>query len=399
MGVARGARLGACAAAASIVLVASACSGGGTTAADDASTSRPSSSITTVDGGSSDGTGGAGSEGGEAAAPLVKPTAPLCTLAGPPAAAPGEVLVFDESFDGPLDPNRWNVETGYKGHDGILNTASAANAVPRDGALQVTTETNPSDADHPWVSGQIDTLNRYARTYGKIEFRARFPFAKGLWYALWGRPWSQPFPEIDIEVVNRPTETMSQVYFVNHWAAPPLPADARRSYAMFKQDVSDWHTYTVLWKPGSLEWLIDGVSKMTAQPQGVPNLPVYWIINGWAGGWIGNPTVDTPASTTFQVDYMRVYRVDGLIADPQIKVVNLHPDYASTSLIEVAIANFDEACVHVEMYDGGTLVSATSTAPYKFQLAPLTVGQAHQISFVATDGVRSTKVEVDATIH
>lgn len=331
--------------------------------------------------------------------PEEEPPGPLCTLSGPPSLAPEDVLVYSEDFDGDaVDPTKWNIGSGYRGHDAIANTASPANAVVAGGLLEIVSERNPADTVHPYVSGLVDTLGKFARTYGRIEFRARFPYAAGVWYAIWGRPWSQSFPEIDIEVVNRPTKSNTELYFVNHWAAPPLPADERRSYVMDDTlDLTVFHTYTLLWKPGVLEWQIDGAAKMQAQPQGVPDLPVYWIINGWVGGWPGAPTSTTPFPNTFEVDYLHVYRVDGLIADPVIKIVNSRTKYAKKDAIEVALANFDEACAHVEMYDGATLVRTTSTRPYRLPLSRFSSG-AHTISFVATDGVRRTTSTLDTRV-
>ena len=328
-----------------------------------------------------------------------EPPLPLCTLTGPPAATPGDTLVFSEEFDGTaVDPLNWNVQSGYRGHGGIANTASPANAVVKDGTLQITTERDPANTQYPYKSGHIDSLGKFARTYGKIEFRARFPFAAGVWFALWGRPWSQPFPEIDIEIINRPAKTNPELYFVNHWASEPLPANDRRSFAMLNlPDLSEFHVYTVLWKPDLLEWQFDGVTKMQAKPQGIPNLPVYWIINGWVGSWVGNPTDATPFPNTFEVDYVRVYPIAGVIADPLLKIVNQRTKYKRTDAIQIAAANFDEACVHVEMYDGNTPTRTTSTRPYQFRLSTLGTGM-HHLTFVATDGVRSTTSTIDVQI-
>lgn len=333
-----------------------------------------------------------------------EPPEPVCTLTGPPAATPGDVLVNAQDFDtATLDPLTWTVRDGYRGHSTIANTASAANAVIHDGSLFITTERDTTNPTYPYRSGWIDSLDKYARTYGKIEIRARFPpFAAGVWYAMWGRPWSQPFPEIDIELMNIPGKKKTQVYFVNHWAAPPLPADERRSYTVFDTiDVTQFHTYTVLWKPDVLEWSVDGVVKMQAPPQGIPNLPVYWMINGWVGGWGGAPSAATPFPATFEVDYVHVYRVDGLIAEPAIKIVDPQPSYKRADAIEVAIANFDEACAHVELRDADQRVWTTSTRPYRFPLSHLRRAGAgiHKLSFVATDGVRSTTATLDVPIE
>lgn len=380
----------------SMALVASAfiaCGDGASAPAQEVWTSKPDP---VANGDDAD----AGDDGADAGPLLAEPTGPLCTLAGPPSSAPGDVLVYSQDFDAAaLDPLDWNFATGYRGHGTVVNTAAPANAISAGGLLSIVTEKNPSDTAHPYVSGMIDTLGKFARTYGKIEFRARFPYAGGVWYAIWGRPWSQSFPEIDIEVVNRPAKPNTELYFVNHWAAPPLPADDRRSFVMTDTlDVSVFHTYTLLWKPGSLQWQIDGVPKMDAKPQGVPDLPVYWIINGWVGGWPGAPTDATRFPATFDVDYVHVYRVDGLVADPAIKVLNSRTKYARTDMIEVSIANFDESCAHVEMYEGTTLLRTTSTRPLRFAAARLTPG-AHTITFVATDGVRKTSTTLETQVN
>jgi hypothetical protein len=163
-------------------------------------------------------------------------------------------------------------------------------------------------------------------------------------------------------------------------------------------DVTQFHTYTILAKPGLLEWQVDGATLMQAPAQGVPDLPLAWIINGWVGGWPGTPTDATPFPATFEVDYVRVYRVDGLLADPAIRIMNIHPAYEKSEKVEIAVANFDGVCAHIEMYDGDKLIRTTSTRPYKFDFKKLNSGP-HQITFVATDGVRRATATLSAEIN
>jgi beta-glucanase (GH16 family) len=190
----------------------------------------------------------------------------------------------------------------------------------------------------------------------------------------------------------------TQLYFVNHWAAPPLPAAIRRTFALVDDlDLSQFHDYTIDWKPDSLEWRIDGQTHLQADSRGIPKLPVYWIVNGWVGGWSGNPSDETPLPTSFEVDSMKVYRVDGLVAEPQVFVPRARTTYPHTRVLDVAVANFDEVCAHVSMYDGETLLRTTSTAPYRFALARLSPG-AHTLQFVATDGVRTARTTLQVSI-
>jgi beta-glucanase (GH16 family) len=331
------------------------------------------------------------------------PELPLCTLAGPPAPSSGEVLVFSDEFDGEeVDESKWTLYDGDRGHGGVSNVAQRENVRVHDGLLHVETTRTAEGAALPYASGYLETLGKFARTYGKIEIRARFPYAAGVWFAIWGRPWWEAFPELDIELVNRPTVGHSQLYFVNHWAAPPLPADQRRRFVMMENEIdySDFHTYTLVWRPDLMEWSVDGVPKFEITPftNGLPSLPVYWIVNGWVGGWAGNPDATTPFPNSFEVDYLRVYRLDGLIAPPEIKVVSPKQEYVRGSTIRVVTANFDEACSHVEMYDGERLVKTAAGSQVAFSTNSLTPGK-HRITFVATDGERRVLAILDPEIR
>lgn len=325
-----------------------------------------------------------------------------CTLTGPPKVVPADTLVFEENFDGTtLDARRWTPYQGFR-RSGILNYASSDQVKVEGGLLRISAvrSATPADPAYPYDAGFIDSLGKWARTYGRIEFRARFPFAGGVWYAIWGRPWTQSFPEIDIEVINRPGDATGQLYFVHHWAGEPLPADLRRAYVMRQNaDWSQWHTYTIDWKPDAISWAVDGAVAMKATGEHVPKLPVYWMINGWVGGWPGNPTDKTPFPTTFEVDYMRVWRTGGVLADPAIRLAATpKSSYERKEWINVGIANFDEACAHVELRDGNLVVWSTSTAPYRVPMAVLAAGK-HTLKIVATDGVRTAEsAEFDVTV-
>ena len=317
-----------------------------------------------------------------------------CTLTGPPEATAGDTLVWSDEFSGDaIQSKNWYVHEDSGERDTLLNSFSRKAVTVRDGSLFVTASATPEDPLRPYTSGRLDTFGRFARTYGKIEFRARFPDAPGVWYAIWARPQTQSFPELDFEILGKNT---SEVWLVNHWAAPPLPADERRKYVTAKPiDVTQFHVYSLIWKPSVLEWRIDGAPYMQAPSVGVPTTPISWTVNGWVGGWGATSNPSVPA--TFEVDYFRVYRQDGLIADPTIRVINPRARYAQSDLgIDIEPSNFDEACFHVAAYEGPTLLEKLRPWPYRFRPSRLRVGK-HTLTFVATDGVRraTTSIEVE----
>jgi len=310
-----------------------------------------------------------------------------CQLAGPPSSTPGEVLVFADEFDGAqVDPKKWNVRDSYIGFSNTVNTSSAANAQVHDGSLFLVTDVSAAGAAHPYVSASLDTKGKFARTYGKIEMRGRFPHAHSVWYEQMGRPWTGDYPLVKIELVNRVTPDDTQLLFGQEWmsSTPPNP-----SLVIADGDFSEEHTYTVVWKRDSIDWYLDGVLKKHST-DGVATLPTYWTIGAWVGGWpwIGSMPPDTTFPVSFEIESFKVYRVDGLVGEPAIAVSNPRGRYFKDEAIELQLANFDEACAHVNVYEGDWRLAMRATPPYRLPLAKISHGK-HTLRFVATDRDRS----------
>lgn len=341
------------------------------------------------------------------AAPGTPPVRPLCRLSGPPTGDAGDTLVFADEFEGAaVDPSKWNVFDGDEQKSGILATFSPSNLVVTDGLLRVTTTAGSSVPGYGYTTGRMDTAHKFQRTFGRMDVRARFPVAPGVWYAIWSRQWHAPFPEIDIEVLGKSTP---EVWMVNHWAGGNLAPDDRRAYAKVPNvDPTVFHVYSVVWRPGSLEWRIDGEQVFFQTGRGVPTEPIQWTINAWVGGWGGTPTGATPFPTAFDIDWLRVYREGDLLAEPAIRVTrfdrhggapyNVPPYSKRSGALELEVANFDEACFHVEMREGDQVLDALDRPPFRFPLERMTVGP-HVFTFVATDGVRTASVEAKTYVE
>jgi beta-glucanase (GH16 family) len=336
----------------------------------------------------------------EDAGPVEPPPPPEhCTLAGPPTTP--NALVWNDEFNGDaVDTSKWRIHNGYGGHGTIVSRFSPSAASVHDGSLHVTASYDPAgDPDHPYTSARIDSFGRFARTYGRLEFRARFAHAPGVWYAIWGRPSNNPLPELDVEVLGK---APTKLWFVNHWDLPPLPPDDRRKFVTPATDITQFHIFAITWRENSLVWTLDGVPYMesTSTSRGVPSSPVAWTINGWVGGWGASPTEAPVVPAEFEVDWIRAFRLDGLIAPPVLRVSSpIRAQYAKKDIIDVEIANFDEACFRVEVKDENGVALATHyssdgiTLPYRFRLNALEPG-AHTLTFVATDGQREASTSL-----
>jgi beta-glucanase (GH16 family) len=71
----------------------------------------------------------------------------------------------------------------------------------------------------------------------------------------------------------------------------------------------EWHVYGLLWQPHALAWYLDGVQQWRYAGPGIPDEPMYLLINLAVGGeWPGDPDLSTVFPADFSIDYVRVWR-------------------------------------------------------------------------------------------
>jgi beta-glucanase (GH16 family) len=316
----------------------------------------------------------------------------------PPRASAADAweLVVGEEFDsGALDSSLWNALSGDLVHSKTLNSASPSRIEVRDGSLLVSAVPTPDDPVFPYTAGRVETRGLFAQTYGKIEFRARAPYAPGLWFAVWGRPWVNAVPEIDVEFL---AENVSQAWFVNHWDLPPVPADDRRRFVTVDgMDITDFHTYSITWTEDLVEWQIDGKAYMRETGRGVPHEPMFWVVNAWVGGWGGTPSKNTIFPSTFELDWFRVYRLKQWPVEPSIRVNKEKTEYAKGDVIDIQVADLDRNA-RVEVWEDGALLTSIPKPPFRLRVENLPQGP-HALALVGTDGLRTAKKTIDIVVR
>lgn len=305
------------------------------------------------------------------------------------------VLVYGDEFDGALDTSVWRALTGDLVHKSTMNSASPSMATVEAGSLVVSAVPTPEDPVFPYTAGYLETRGRFAQTYGKIEFRARGGYAPGLWYAVWGRPWRSAVPEIDIEFL---AENVNQAWLVNHWDLPPVPADERRRFVTVGGiDITELHTYVVIWKEDLVEWQIDGKPYLRVSGKGVPHEPVFWVTNAWVGGWAGTPSRNTVFPARFEIDSFRIYREREWPVAPSVLVANAKEAYGSDETIDVWLADFERSA-RVEIWEGADRLATLVRPPFTLAASNLARG-AHTLTIVGTDGARTASTTLTTTVR
>jgi beta-glucanase (GH16 family) len=167
-----------------------------------------------------------------------------------------------------------------------------------DGLLHITARGN--------VSGGM--AHKLGQRHGRWEFRARTDKGRGFGSAILLWPDSERFPEDgEIDIMEVPSETRDRAHFVLHFGG----AANRLSGSHVEDDFSEWHTFAVDWLPDRLVWYVDGVERFRVVDRAIlPKTSMHLAIQldqGPKKDWIPAPDETTPAATSLQVDWVRVY--------------------------------------------------------------------------------------------
>ena len=274
---------------------------------------------------------------------------------------PNWKLVWSDEFEGDrVDPAKWDFDIGngffdYRHHTWIPGwgneelqyyTREPENVSVKDSLLTIRA-VKESLHGCGYTSARLKTRKRdgtalFTTLYGRVDFRAKVPWGKGLWPALWMLPQDDRYGgwaasgEIDLmEIVGeKPHEVLSSLHFGSTFpkrslitTTYPLPGGST---------VSDWHVYAVEWEPGEIRFYVDGVltrvhdhwwscSKTRdgagLEPRRASDLnpwpapfdqPFYLVMNVAVGGnFPGVPNPETRFPAELVVDYVRVYEKVG----------------------------------------------------------------------------------------
>lgn len=227
------------------------------------------------------------------------------------------------------DPSKWVFDLGSNGWGnkelqeytaGRANSEIVADPAATDGrALVLRAVRGP---DGRYTSARLKTHGKFATSHGLIEARLRLPQGQGIWPAFWllgENIDSVPWPacgEIDIvELIGHKPDTLHGTlhgpgYFGSHGLSKStvLPDGEAFSEA--------YHTFAVDWRPGRIDWMLDGNVYHTLTPADLPagtkwvfdDAPFFILLNLAVGGaWPGYPDASTEFPQEYRIDYVRVY--------------------------------------------------------------------------------------------
>jgi beta-glucanase (GH16 family) len=239
---------------------------------------------------------------------------------GPPPGASWN-LVFSDGFDGALlNPTTWHTCFWWSTltctieSNSELELYNPADVYVADGNLRMRAQRQDmigwNGKTYHYTSGMAITGGRkyekppgFTFTYGYAEARVKIPKGKGLWPAFWLLPADYGYPP-EIDILEARGSNTNRANFNVH-----LPGVNTGSGFDGPDFSAGYHTFAVDWQPTVLVFYVDGIERWRYTGPGIPNEPMYLVLNLAVGGiYDGAPDASTPLPGYFDVDYARVWQ-------------------------------------------------------------------------------------------
>jgi beta-glucanase (GH16 family) len=207
----------------------------------------------------------------------------------------GYAQTYVTDFPGTSLPAGWTQYSGEPGGDPGAEFGPSHDVVS-GGVLDLNASQDPAYGGE-WVTGGVGQFAQ-TQTYGAYFVRSRVtgPGPTGV-ELLWPANGSWP-PEIDF---NETTGVDNATTATVHWGAGNNQDERKLNI-----DMTQWHTWGVIWTPTSITYTVDGqVWGTVTNASEIPNIPMWvalqqqtWCASGWAC---------PSASETMEVNWVAEY--------------------------------------------------------------------------------------------
>ncbi len=229
-----------------------------------------------------------------------------------------QIPIWADEFnvDGAPDATKWAYDLGtgdggWGNNESQYYTNRADNVKVLDGKLIITPKKEFYQAKD-YTSARIKTQGKFSFKYGKVEIKAKLPLGGGTWPALWmlgSNITTASWPdcgEIDImeHVGNFQNKIHGTLHYPNYFGGNGPTKSITITNAS-----TEFHIYTLDWRADAIKFYVDGTLYHTfTNNSTLPfNQNFFLIINCAMGGNFGGTIDPNFTSSTFEVDYIRVF--------------------------------------------------------------------------------------------
>lgn len=224
--------------------------------------------------------------------------------------------IWSDEFNtnGAPNPTKWGYDIGAGGwgnNESQYYTNRSDNVIVAGGSLKIIAK-KENYLGSSYTSARLLTKGKFSFKYGKVEIRAKLPGGGGTWPALWmlgdnistvGWP---NCGEIDIMEYagNRVNKITAALHYPGRSGGNPVVGNTTIANAE-----TEFHVYSVDWRETSIRMYVDNQLFLSfANSSSVPfNQNFFLIFNCAMGGSYGGAIDPNFVSSTFEIDYVRVY--------------------------------------------------------------------------------------------
>lgn len=228
--------------------------------------------------------------------------------------APTALWSDEFNTNGVPDSLKWGYDLGAGGwgnNESQFYTSRAENVIVSNGTLKIKTLKESYQGSN-YTSTRMLSKGKFSFKYGKIEFRAKLPSGGGTWPALWmlgDNIGTVSWPACgEIDIMEHVGNDLNKIHGTLHYTGRS-GGNADSSSTTIANATTEFHIYTVDWRADSIKFYVDNqLFKTATNTSSMPfNQNFFLIINCAMGGNFGGAIDPNFVSSTFEVDYIRVF--------------------------------------------------------------------------------------------
>ena len=228
--------------------------------------------------------------------------------------APTALWSDEFNTDGAPNSSNWGYDLGAGGwgnNEAQYYTNRAENVIVSSGTLKIKTLKESYQGSN-YTSARILSKGKFSIKYGKVEIRAKLPSGGGTWPALWmlgDNIDSVSWPACgEIDIMEHIGNQLNKIYGTLHYPGRS-GGSADGATINISNATTEFHLYSLDWRADSIKFYVDNqLFKTFVNSANVPfNQKFFLIMNCAIGGNFGGSIDPNFVSSTFEVDYVRVY--------------------------------------------------------------------------------------------